>query len=90
MNISRKINIFYKLIDICTENIKICDENTKFLNKFLRMEEFCEDNEKVNIIRYFESLGIRSVYIYDGNKIEMDKKKIDENILLILFLSQFI
>ena len=89
LNIGKKINILYKIIDICKENIKICEEKKNIQNKYFRISEFCEDEDKDNIYEYFENLVIRSVSSFNGN-LEIDKKSMDTNILLLLSLSEFI
>ena len=89
LNIGKKINILYKIIDICKENIKICKEKKNIPNKFIQILEFCEDEDKNNIYEYFESLAIRSVYTFNDN-LEINKKSMDSNILLLLSLSEFI
>ena len=89
LNIGKKINILYKIIDICKENIKICKEKKNISNKFIQILEFCEDEDKDNIYEYFENLAIDSVYIFNDN-LEINKKSMNSNILLLLSLSEFI
>jgi hypothetical protein len=89
LNVGKKINILYKIIDICKENIKICEEKKNTPNNFFRILEFCEDEDKVNIYEYFENLAIRSVYSFNDN-LKINKKSMDSNILLLLSLSEFI
>ena len=90
LNIAKKINLFYKIIEITLENINVCNEHTKFSNNFIRIEKIIEEKDKDNIYHYFESMGIRSIYIYEGNNKNIDFKKMDNNILILLKLSELI
>ena len=90
LNIAKKINLFYKIIEITLENINVCDESTKFSNNFIRIAKLIEEKDIPNIYNYFESMGIRSVYFFEGNDKKIDFKIMDNNILLLLKLSELI
>ena len=90
LDLVKKINFFYKILEITLDNINVCNENTKFANKFIYIKEFFEKEDISNMQFYLESYGIRSIYIYEGNNKKYDLKKIDNNILLLLKTSEFI
>ena len=90
LDLFKKINFFYKILEITLDNINVCNENTKFANKFIYIKEFIEKEDISNMQFYLESYGISSIYIYEGNNKKYDLKKIDNNILLLLKTSELI
>ena len=90
LNIAKKINFFSKIIEITLENINVINENTRFTNKFIDIKEFIEKGDIDNIGYYLESFAIRSIYIYEGNNKKIDLKKMDNNIIVLLKISEFI